>query len=210
MRVKSPEPPMPFMIRLPMMWVELTLPYRSTSTMPFMPMQPSRRTSSGWLEISCGRMMMRSRKKSISRVKDACASGLRAKPVHEATRSTPLRSRSSMPSWMTSVNAVRSRNPLLARPASTALGMLPTPDCSGSRSAGMRFLAIWCCRNSIRCPAMRSLVASTGLNGLLRSGALVRTTATTRSGSTFSAVSPMRSSTCSSGIGLRCGGRAVP
>ena len=26
LRAKSPEPPMPFMIRLPMMWVELTLP----------------------------------------------------------------------------------------------------------------------------------------------------------------------------------------
>ncbi len=52
---------MPFWIREPMMWVELTFPYRSASTMPFMQMQPSRRTSSGWLEISCVRMTMRSR-----------------------------------------------------------------------------------------------------------------------------------------------------
>ncbi len=52
---------MPFWIRLPITWVELTLPYRSASIMPFMPMQPSRRTSSGWFDISCVRMMMRSR-----------------------------------------------------------------------------------------------------------------------------------------------------
>ena len=26
LRAKSPEPPMPFMIEVPMMWVELTLP----------------------------------------------------------------------------------------------------------------------------------------------------------------------------------------
>ncbi|MNV59759.1 hypothetical protein D3C71_1522030 [compost metagenome] len=61
LRAKSPEPPMPFMIRVPITWVELTLPYRSTSIIPFMPMQPRRRTSSGWLEISWVRMMMRSR-----------------------------------------------------------------------------------------------------------------------------------------------------
>ncbi|MNV66305.1 hypothetical protein D3C71_1590510 [compost metagenome] len=115
-----------------------------------------------------------------------------------------------MPSWITSVNALRSRKPLLASPASTALGMLPTPLCSGSRLAGRRPLATSCLRNSIRYCAICSLVVSIGLNGLLRSGPLVRTTATILSGSQRSAVSPMRSLACTSGIGLRCGGSAVP
>ena len=57
---------------------------------------------------------------------------------------------------------------------------------------------------------MRSLVASMGVNGLLRSGPCVRTTATILSGSQRRVVSPMRSCTCSIGIGLRCGGNAVP
>ena len=61
LRAKSPEPPMPFMIELPITWVELMLPYRSASSIPFMPMQPRRRTSSGWLEISCERKIMRER-----------------------------------------------------------------------------------------------------------------------------------------------------
>ena len=61
LRAKSAEPPSPFMMLLPITWVELMLPYRSASIIPFMPMQPSRRTISGWLEISCVRITMRLR-----------------------------------------------------------------------------------------------------------------------------------------------------
>ncbi len=57
---------------------------------------------------------------------------------------------------------------------------------------------------------MRWLSASGGLNGLLRSGAWVSTTAAILSGSQRSVVWPMRSSPRTSGIGLRCGGSAVP
>ena len=41
LRAKSPEPPMPFMMLEPMRWVELTLPYMSASSMPFIARQPT-------------------------------------------------------------------------------------------------------------------------------------------------------------------------
>src|SRR5208282_676155 len=63
--VKSPEPPIPFIICLPMRCVELTLPKRSTSSAVLIEMIPRRRTTSGLFEISCGRKMRRRRKKVI-------------------------------------------------------------------------------------------------------------------------------------------------
>ena len=57
LRVKSPEPPIPFIIRVPVTWVELMLPKISASRAVFMEMTPSRRITSGLLEISDGRMI---------------------------------------------------------------------------------------------------------------------------------------------------------
>ncbi len=54
-RAKSPEPPMPLMIRVPLTWVEFTLPYRSNSTHPFIAITPSRLMTPTWLLIDWGR-----------------------------------------------------------------------------------------------------------------------------------------------------------
>src|ERR1022692_664695 len=64
LRVKSPDPPMPFIRFRPITWVELTFPDRSTSMAVFMEITPRRRTSSGWFEISCGRKRTRDLKNS--------------------------------------------------------------------------------------------------------------------------------------------------
>ena len=61
LRVKSPEPPMPFIIFRPITCVLLTLPKMSTSIAVLIEMMPSRRMTSGMLEISCGRSRMRER-----------------------------------------------------------------------------------------------------------------------------------------------------
>ena len=57
-----------------------------------------------------------------------------------------------------------------ASPASTALAILPTPDCSGSSDGGSRpRLTSWR-RNSIRCPAIAARGVVGRANGTLRSG----------------------------------------
>ena len=98
----------------------------------------------------------------------------------------------------------------LFSPVSTALAMLPTPDCSGSRFGGRRPFFTSCSKNSMRWPAIFSEVASGGLKGRFRSGAWVSTIATIFDGSTRKVVWPMRSSGFTSGMGTRLGGRAVP
>jgi hypothetical protein len=65
LRVKSPEPPMPFIICfVPSRACCLTLPKISTSMAVLMEMTPSRRITSGLLLISCGRSRMRERNHS--------------------------------------------------------------------------------------------------------------------------------------------------
>ena len=56
LRVKSPLPPIPFIMRVPSTWVELTLPKMSASMAVFMAMTPRRRITSGLLLISAGRI----------------------------------------------------------------------------------------------------------------------------------------------------------
>ena len=63
-RVKSPEPPIPFIILVPDTWVELMLPNISASKAVLMATRPRRRATSGLLEISCGRSRILSLKKS--------------------------------------------------------------------------------------------------------------------------------------------------
>lgn len=65
LRAKSPLPPNPFIILVPMMWVELTLPYKSTSMGVLSAITPKRRMTSGWLETSLGRMTIRLQESSI-------------------------------------------------------------------------------------------------------------------------------------------------
>jgi len=49
LRVKSPDPPMPFMMLRPMIWVLFTLPNRSVSIAVLIEIRPSRRMiSAGW------------------------------------------------------------------------------------------------------------------------------------------------------------------
>ncbi len=103
LRAKSPEPPMPFWMREPITWVEFTVPKMSASISPFMAMQPRRRISSGWLEISCGRRISLPRNWSIRWFRSAAASGLSDRAVAEATVSLPDSSSSSIPSCNTSV-----------------------------------------------------------------------------------------------------------
>ena len=64
LRVKSPEPPIPFIILVPHTWVELMLPKISASRAVLMVIKPRRRATSGLLLISCGRRTNLSRKKS--------------------------------------------------------------------------------------------------------------------------------------------------
>ena len=64
LRVKSPEPPMPFIIWRPITCVLFTLPKMSTSMAVLIEMMPSRRITSGLLLISCGRSRMRGRNQS--------------------------------------------------------------------------------------------------------------------------------------------------
>ena len=51
LRVKSPEPPIPFIILVPHTWVELMLPKISASRGVLMVIRPKRRATSGLLEI---------------------------------------------------------------------------------------------------------------------------------------------------------------
>ena len=62
LRVKSPDPPMPFISFRPITCVLFTLPKISTSIAVLMEMMPRRRMTSGLLLISCGRSSMRDRK----------------------------------------------------------------------------------------------------------------------------------------------------
>ena len=75
----------------------------SASTNPFMAMQPSRRMTSGWFEI-----VLRAQDDLLAVAVDVLvepllAAGETENAVAEAMRSLPESSRSSMPSWMTSV-----------------------------------------------------------------------------------------------------------
>src|SRR4029077_6412627 len=90
-------------------------------------------------------------------------SGLREKVVAEAHVSLPdFRSR-IIPSWMTSVYEVSPSKLPSSRPNRTAFAMLPTPDCRGSRFAGMRPFCTSQLRNSRICPAMRRDASSGAL-----------------------------------------------
>ncbi|MNY32078.1 hypothetical protein D3C86_1662710 [compost metagenome] len=75
----------------------------SASIIPFMAMTPRRRMISGWLEISWGRRTMRCWNSLRLAMTFVRASGLSEKAVAEAYCILPERSRSIMPSWMTSV-----------------------------------------------------------------------------------------------------------
>lgn len=63
-----------------MTWVEFTLPKISTSMAVLIEMMPSRRTTSGLLEISCGRIRMRERNHSRLPYKESSADARRSKP----------------------------------------------------------------------------------------------------------------------------------
>lgn len=64
LRVKSQEPPMPFIILVPRTCVELTFPKMSASRAVLIVMSPSRRATSGLLESSSGRRQTCCLKKS--------------------------------------------------------------------------------------------------------------------------------------------------
>ena len=210
LRAKSPEPPRPFIIFVPIRCVEFTLPYRSASSMPFMARMPRRRTSSGWLEISWVRRISLSRYFAALSLNRSAASVDRENAVADAVARVPESRASSMPSCTTSVNADRPVNRDFTSSDITAFAMLPTPDCSGSSRSSYRPWATSCSKNSTRCWAIAIESASAGLKAELRSGAWVSTTATTLAGSHRRYVSPMRSAGWVSMIGVRCGGSAVP
>jgi hypothetical protein len=90
------------------------------------------------------------------------------------------------------------------------LATLPTPDWIGSNSGGsLPWRTSWS-RNSRIWPAIAFDVASGAAKVVLRSGALVSTTAITFSGSQRNVVSPILSPDAMMGIGFRCGGSLVP
>ena len=89
-----------------------------------------------------------------------------------------------MPSWMTSVKAVRFFERPASRPKSTALAMLPTPDWRGSRSFGSRPVFTSSLEELEDVPGDPLDASSGAEKGAFRSGAFVSTMAMTLSGGT--------------------------
>ncbi len=100
-----------------------------------------------------------------------------------------------------------SRTARAFRPASTALAMLPTPDCSGSRSAGRRPIFTSCCRKSMMWPAMRLDVSSGAANrpSCGRAGGS-RPPRSPWTGHSAGRARQCARCGCVIGMGLRCGG----
>jgi hypothetical protein len=98
----------------------------------------------------------------------------------------------------------------VSRPASTALAMLPTPDCSGSRlrAGGRRFTS--CCRNSMMWPAMRLR----GRRRVLENGVAVGQVGLDDRNHLVGVAAQVRLADAVAGrvigMGLRCGGSWVP
>ena len=69
----------------------------SASISPFIAMQPSRRISSGWLLISCGRRIILSRKRDMSALTDAAARSLKSFRFARSLRCSRSLSSSSVP-----------------------------------------------------------------------------------------------------------------
>ena len=141
---------MPFIIWRPMICDEFTLPKRSISIAVFMEMTPRRRTISGLLEISCGRMRMRERKMSrlpytcsaISgpSVSDGCRSKFDRAALEQRDRRSPAAPRyisrsPGSPGWR-------------PRRQGPSWRCSPTPDCNGRNDGGMRPARISSTRNS--------------------------------------------------------------
>ncbi|MOA23006.1 hypothetical protein D3C78_1436050 [compost metagenome] len=100
---------------------------------------------------------------------------------------------------------VRSSNGESIRPHITALAMLPIPACSGPSLLVMRPASTSCLRKLIRWLAMPWVSSSGGSTVDGESGCSVMTIPTIFAGSIGIAVLPMRSSTFTSGIGVRVG-----
>ena len=112
LRVKSPEPPMPFIILVPSTWVEFTHPKMSASRAVFMAITPSRLMTSGLFDISAGRMRILSWKKSRSA--NSCDSTSLEKVIEHvlANLHFPVRSSSRTESCTTSVYIMKLGNSL--------------------------------------------------------------------------------------------------
>ncbi len=123
----------------------------------------------------------------------------------EAKLSLPASIRSKVESCSTSEYIVRSSNGESIKPHITALAMLPMPACSGPSLLVMRPASTSCLRKLIRWSAMAWVSASGGVTVEAESAWLVMTMATIFSGGIGIAVLPMRSSTFTSGIGVRVG-----
>ncbi|MNC66199.1 hypothetical protein D3C75_1165760 [compost metagenome] len=110
-----------------------------------------------------------------------------------------------MESCSTSEYMVRSSNGDSIRPHITALAMLPMPACSGPSLLVIRPASTSFLRKLIRWSAMPCVSSSGGSTVDGESGWSLMTIPTILAGSIGIAVLPMRSSTFTSGIGVRVG-----
>ena len=205
LRAKSPEPPIPFIIRVPHTCVEFTLPYISNSSAVFIAIIPKRRTISGWFEISWGRNTSLSL--YCSKLLNTCALQRSDKTIElpDAKLSLPASIRSNVESCSTSEYIVRSLKSESSSPIITALAMLPMPACSGPKLAGNLFWATSSLKKLTKWRAIAAVSSSGSVTVENESLWLVKTIPTIFAGSIGIAVLPILSSTLTNGIGWRVG-----
>ena len=168
----------------------------SASRAVFTAMIPKRRIISGWLVISCGRSRMRSRKSSICSYIVSRRSSDKVSELPAAKRIRPFIIRSMTEFCITSVNMEKAgRFGSSPSAPSTALAMLPTPDCRGRNSLGMApFFHSRSRKAATLCPICR-VVSFCGVKAAMWSRAFVRTTPVIFFGSIFTLMCPARSFT---------------
>ena len=194
LRVKSAEPPMPFIIFVPTTCVEFTFPNMSASRAVFIVMTPSRRITSGLFDISAGRMITLSWKRSMFSKNSFMASVENVMEHVLAKRHLPDSISLSTESWMTSVYISNGgMSALASRRASTAFAILPTPDCNGRNELGMRPSFSSLIKKLHTFSPIIIVVSSLGANGCPPSGKLVFTMPTIFSGSICSVGVPAKS-----------------
>jgi len=148
-------------------------------------MMPKRRTTSGLLEISDGRRISLSRKKSISSYIPCRQSLVTVSEQALPNFTRPSRIKPITEFWITSVY-ISKAGIVWSRPNApkTALAMLPTPDCNGRNVEGMIPRFISAARKSATFWPILSVIGSAAANERASSGQFVSTIPTIFFGST--------------------------
>ena len=192
--MKSPEPPMPFIILVPVTCVEFTLPKISASRAVFIVISPRRRTTSGLLVISPGRSMILSWKNPIFWNTSFNLSSLTVREQLLANLHFPSFIKSITASCTTSVYISKAgMSGFEPKQAKTALAMFPTPDCKGRNWGGIKPDFNCCARKLQTLFPIFMVTSSTGANGFTPSRLSLSTIPMIFFGSTLTTGTPIQS-----------------